>query len=246
MYRAGVVLQVDDAVLANMYDHLVSQSPRRYREWAELRIAALNRALAGIPGDAGILGLGEVEGGLVRVVVLSHELFTRRFGADRSLIGRSIQLNGEAWEVIGVTMPGQRYPRSAEIWTPFAFTGATASLRESRTAVWLPVIGRLRPDGKQAHVNLGMVKQQLGDLDSARASYERALQLSPDLPDVFYNLGSILEQQGHKEEAEKLYAKVEVALNKAVATAEAASKAVAEKSAGGLRPLLQASVEHAR
>src|SRR5262245_37811299 len=37
---AGVVLQVDDAVLANMYDHLVQQSPRRYREWAELRIEA--------------------------------------------------------------------------------------------------------------------------------------------------------------------------------------------------------------
>jgi 5-methyltetrahydropteroyltriglutamate--homocysteine methyltransferase len=51
VHQAGFVLQVDDAVLANMYDHLVSQSPRRYREWAELRIAALNRALAGIPED---------------------------------------------------------------------------------------------------------------------------------------------------------------------------------------------------
>jgi 5-methyltetrahydropteroyltriglutamate--homocysteine methyltransferase len=51
IYRAGVVLQVDDAVLANMYDHLVSQSPQRYREWAELRIAALNQALEGIPED---------------------------------------------------------------------------------------------------------------------------------------------------------------------------------------------------
>jgi 5-methyltetrahydropteroyltriglutamate--homocysteine methyltransferase len=45
------VLQVDDAVLANMYDHLVSQSPQRYREWAELRVAALNHALEGIPQD---------------------------------------------------------------------------------------------------------------------------------------------------------------------------------------------------
>jgi 5-methyltetrahydropteroyltriglutamate--homocysteine methyltransferase len=51
VHQAGFVLQVDDAVLANMYDHLVSQSPQRYREWAELRIAALNRALAGIPED---------------------------------------------------------------------------------------------------------------------------------------------------------------------------------------------------
>jgi 5-methyltetrahydropteroyltriglutamate--homocysteine methyltransferase len=47
--KSGVVLQVDDAVLANMYDHLVSESPAKYREWAELRVDALNHALEGIP-----------------------------------------------------------------------------------------------------------------------------------------------------------------------------------------------------
>jgi 5-methyltetrahydropteroyltriglutamate--homocysteine methyltransferase len=51
IHQAGFVLQVDDAVLANMYDHLVAQSPQAYRQWAELRIAALNHALAGIPED---------------------------------------------------------------------------------------------------------------------------------------------------------------------------------------------------
>ena len=51
VYRAGAVLQVDDAVLANMYDHLVAQSPQRYREWAELRVDALNHALEGISED---------------------------------------------------------------------------------------------------------------------------------------------------------------------------------------------------
>ena len=51
VHKAGLLLQVDDAVLANMYDSLVQQSPKRYREWAELRIAALNYALEGIPED---------------------------------------------------------------------------------------------------------------------------------------------------------------------------------------------------
>ena len=51
VHKAGFVLQVDDAVLANMYDHLVAQSPQRYRDWAELRIDALNHALEGIPED---------------------------------------------------------------------------------------------------------------------------------------------------------------------------------------------------
>ncbi|MCC6474447.1 MAG: cobalamin-independent methionine synthase II family protein [Burkholderiales bacterium] len=51
IHASGLLLQVDDAVLANMYDHLVSQSPQRYREWAELRVEALNHALRGIPED---------------------------------------------------------------------------------------------------------------------------------------------------------------------------------------------------
>jgi 5-methyltetrahydropteroyltriglutamate--homocysteine methyltransferase len=51
IHAAGLVLQVDDAVLANMYDELVQRSPRQYREWAELRVAALNHALEGIPED---------------------------------------------------------------------------------------------------------------------------------------------------------------------------------------------------
>jgi len=51
VYRAGLIVQVDDAVLANMYDELVQTSPHRYREWAQLRIEALNHALAGIPED---------------------------------------------------------------------------------------------------------------------------------------------------------------------------------------------------
>ena len=49
--NAGLLLQVDDAVLANMYDELVQQGPERYRAWAELRIEALNHALRGIPED---------------------------------------------------------------------------------------------------------------------------------------------------------------------------------------------------
>ena len=51
IHEAGFVLQVDDAVLANMYDELVRNDPARYREWAQLRIDGLNRALEGIPPD---------------------------------------------------------------------------------------------------------------------------------------------------------------------------------------------------
>jgi 5-methyltetrahydropteroyltriglutamate--homocysteine methyltransferase len=51
IHEAGFILQVDDAVLANMYDHLIQQGEHAYRDWARLRVEALNHALAGIPED---------------------------------------------------------------------------------------------------------------------------------------------------------------------------------------------------
>ena len=49
--NAGLILQVDDAVLANMYDELTQQGESTYRAWAELRVEALNHALRDIPAD---------------------------------------------------------------------------------------------------------------------------------------------------------------------------------------------------
>ena len=51
IYESGLLLQVDDAVLANAYDDLMARSPEIYRRWAQLRIEALNHALRGIPEE---------------------------------------------------------------------------------------------------------------------------------------------------------------------------------------------------
>jgi 5-methyltetrahydropteroyltriglutamate--homocysteine methyltransferase len=51
IHEAGFILQVDDAVLANMYDYLIQQEEGAYQRWAQLRVEALNHALAGIPED---------------------------------------------------------------------------------------------------------------------------------------------------------------------------------------------------
>jgi len=103
--------------------------------------------MLGVPPE---LGRGfradESEGeGSARVVVLSHELWTRRFGADPAVLGRTILLNDVAYEVVGVAPAGRRYPLGAELWMPLTFEGQ-AGLREARGALWLPVVGRLAPD----------------------------------------------------------------------------------------------------
>ena len=51
IHAAGLIVQVDDPVIANMYDALTTKSPAFYRAWAELRVEALNHALRGIPAE---------------------------------------------------------------------------------------------------------------------------------------------------------------------------------------------------
>ena len=51
-----------------------------------------------------------------RVAVLSHGVWTRRFGADPGIIGRTVRLEGQPHEVVGVMPSSFNYPQGAEIW----------------------------------------------------------------------------------------------------------------------------------
>jgi predicted permease len=120
----------------------------------------------------------ETEGDFAGVVVLSHELFTRRFGADPSVLGRTIELDDATFEVVGVTAPGRGYPRSAELWTPQAF-GTGRQWREPRGRLWLSVVGRLA-DG--------------AELSAAQREMDRiAARLEARYPDVNGGAGVTLE-----------------------------------------------------
>jgi putative ABC transport system permease protein len=83
------------------------------------------------------------------VVILSYELWQRRFGSDESIIGRVIQLQGKPQTVIGVMPPrlrlylkaGSLVNKPVDFWWPYVL-GPEA--REARGR-YLTVIGRLKP-----------------------------------------------------------------------------------------------------
>jgi putative ABC transport system permease protein len=75
-------------------------------------------------------------------VVISDGLWKRRFGADRGVIGRTIRLDGQPHEVVGVAPPAFVFPQGSEIWAPFASDPADAADRTSR---YLTLFGRLAP-----------------------------------------------------------------------------------------------------
>jgi predicted permease len=79
-----------------------------------------------------------------RVVVLTHGLWTRRFGADAAVVGRSVVLNGAAFTVVGVMPPRFLFPfRDAELAVPLAL--ASDARRADRGANFLRVVARLAP-----------------------------------------------------------------------------------------------------
>jgi putative ABC transport system permease protein len=80
--------------------------------------------------------------GANHVVVLSHQLWQRRFGGDRQVIGRALTLNSDTYTVVGVLPPDFRFYTKTDVWTPLAFT---VSEENERNQNFLEVIARRKP-----------------------------------------------------------------------------------------------------
>ena len=106
---------------------------------------------------------GEDTLGHDHIVVLSHGLWQRLFGGDRSVIGRTLSLNGESYEVVGIMPAGFQdfFSRNAEIWAPLSFT--PEQLSAGRTNEYLNLIARLKPGVpvEQASSELRALSDQL-------------------------------------------------------------------------------------
>jgi putative ABC transport system permease protein len=95
-----------------------------------------------------------------QTVVLSHSLWTRRFGATDAAIGRRVSLNGRVFTVIGVMPPGFAWPASAELWVPLVSEPGM-----TRGYHLLHVVGRLKD-----HTTLATARAELETIASAAAT----------------------------------------------------------------------------
>lgn len=135
-----------------------------------LRLTASLFDVLGVPPMLGrALQSADEQPGNDRVVVLSHAFWRRRFGGDTSIAGRTIELNGEPWRVIGVMPPQFRFApfwvTSAQVFAPLSFDAAARASRERRS---LRVFARLSP---------GTTPQSAAD--QLKAVFVRAAQASP-------------------------------------------------------------------
>jgi len=117
------------------------------------------RALGVTPVAGRVFADGEDRvGSDSRITVLSHGVWTRQFGSDRSIVGRAIALGGQDYRVIGVLPAGTPWLDAADLFMPLQ-----RGPNEDRDSFELTVIARLKPGVTidAARTDLGRVASQI-------------------------------------------------------------------------------------
>lgn len=129
----------------------------------QLQATEVAGAFFGVFGVSPVLGRDftaeDDRPGAPRVVVLSHELWQRRFGGEPGILDRVLTLDGEPHTVVGVAAEGFRFPSTAELWRPLALEITD----EQRGGHWLATFARLRPDVslEQAQTEMSTIARRL-------------------------------------------------------------------------------------
>ncbi|HXW04376.1 MAG TPA: ABC transporter permease [Vicinamibacterales bacterium] len=110
-----------------------------------LKVAADMFDLLGVPAHAGRTFVeGDDQPGRDAIVVLGYGLWMRRFGGDRSVVGRSLSIDGRPYVIVGVMPAGFRFApfwqTRAEMWAPLSL----AERRDDRGGRSLRMFGRLK------------------------------------------------------------------------------------------------------
>lgn len=121
----------------------------------------------------------EFEPGADNVIVLTDRFWTRRFGNDPNIVGRTIQLDGKTVEIVGVMPAGFEHPilwGPIDIWQPLSFTKERKTNRGSN---FLSSIGRLKPGVtiQQAEQSMIALAANLGKENSSNEG--ESLRLEP-------------------------------------------------------------------
>jgi predicted permease len=123
----------------------------------QLRALAVTPSFFTTLGRQPFIGRGFAEDdarpGADRFAVLTYGMWVTHFGADRSIVGRDIRVNGEPYQVTGVLASDVELPAvGVSVLVPFAFTPAQTS-DNARGNEFSSMIARLRPGATTEQVN---------------------------------------------------------------------------------------------
>jgi putative ABC transport system permease protein len=98
------------------------------------------------------------------VVLLSDAFWRQRFGADRSIAGHNLLMNGQSYVVVGVLPRWFNLPRDTDVWTPLVFAASDLTPDE-RGSHYLSVIARIKSGLSlaQARADMALVSSRIID-----------------------------------------------------------------------------------
>jgi predicted permease len=109
------------------------------------------------------------------VLIISHHLWQSHFGGDPDILNKSLQLNEQTYQVIGV-MPAafQLFQATTDLWLPTKFTSQELT---NRNGHYLVVVGRLKPQVniEQAQADLNAVSHRIAEADPNDAAGLKAV-----------------------------------------------------------------------
>jgi putative ABC transport system permease protein len=93
-------------------------------------------------------------------LILGYKLWQMRYASDPDVVGKSINLDGDPYVVVGVMGPKMAVPGFAQLWTPLGLSDQEAAVRGEHN---LFSIGRLKPGVTiaQAQAELNTISQRL-------------------------------------------------------------------------------------
>ncbi|HET9785762.1 MAG TPA: ABC transporter permease, partial [Pyrinomonadaceae bacterium] len=89
----------------------------------------------------------EEKPGASRAILISNDLWVRRFASDPTVVGKSITLDGQSYEIAGILPSGFNFlsfPKETDVWLPFGLD-SFRDRKYARGVSSLGVIGRLKP-----------------------------------------------------------------------------------------------------
>jgi hypothetical protein len=140
-------------------------------------------AILGVQAQVGRTFLSdEDQPGRAKVVVLSNELWRRRFNADPGVINRTINLPGGAAQIIGVLSATFRFPKLGQLYG--------MAIAADRPQLWIPLVldnSDLRPTGGYNFATIARLRagvspsKALAELNAIQADTENLLPEKYDL-----------------------------------------------------------------
>ena len=129
----------------------------------EIRGASVSDGLFDLFGMKIAFGRGfapeDHQPGAAPVAVVDHDFWRNEFGADQSVIGRSVTVGGDAYMIVGVLAAGGSVPEEVAMYAPLVYDSTfSATTAVSRRGEYLSVYGLRRPDVPVERVNADLTR----------------------------------------------------------------------------------------